>query len=375
MTALAPAFVLMMTAGQASAAIAVDNDVSVNWQDDTPIGCDCSVELIGAPRLIRNTSEALERLKIAIHFNRNVIVPAMLSLSVSAFDTTGGRILRPDNDRGQVPVQLSFSMGTNLSPINDSDIVLDLRDFRVISLPVTTPADLFSKLPQHLILTVTGQITGTNTNNYAPGIVARVTFYGPGAQVLIDRVGDKTFQRGNALDVPPRSMPVVRALGELESRRLQGVDLDRGGRTARAVGFTHAFDLPPGARIVGGVVRVRVVGRDPGHSSNLVLLDQGVRDVIAGERVVPVISFMHLPRAVLPANTSEFELSIDLGSVPVTFHDPLRGHRDTPASTVLDLRAELDSGRLNVIIVGDVGLDYSSLNLTFHDPREDEVPQ
>ena len=106
-----------------------------------------------------------------------------------------------------------------------------------------------------------------------PGLVT-ITLSGAGNEALIDRVGDDELNPGDALDIPPRSVNLVRALNQINTargpNRLLELDAVPPAGVDGITGFTHAFNLPlSGALVERAILRLHV-------TNDVTLADGGV---------------------------------------------------------------------------------------------------
>jgi hypothetical protein len=178
---------------------------------------------------------------------------------------------------------------------------------------------------------------------------------------LVNRVGDNdNFHGGDAADIPRRSVEIVQALSKSET---PPVELDEGGSN-RLVGFTHAFDLPKGATIVGAVLRLRIRSDDPLFFNDTITFNEGVLALAVTGQGFPTTPFRYL-LGFEPVTGETYDLNIDLSNVPVLFSCPTctpGGHFPENPDAFVNLLSDLENGQLNVIIADDTNVDFS----TFH---------
>ncbi len=172
---------------------------------------------------------------------------------------------------------------------------------------------------------------------------------------ITDRVGDvDNFHPGDASDIPRRSAAIVQALALSETTP---AELDE-ARSNRSVGFTHAFDLPAAGQITGAVLTVRVTSADELVSTDVLILDPGVRAYNEARLDFPRTNLEHL-LGFKPVAGVIYDLKVDLSHVPVVYSDyfPLQ------PDGFLNLLPELADGRLDVLTGDDVMVDASRLTV------------
>jgi hypothetical protein len=338
LAAISTLLILCSTGSRQVAAIDLPNDVEVQWSLCGPASCTVSVS--GAPRRVSTRDEARD---LQLHFAATA--SAGVSVKLKVFQAMSLEPIKVDNTN-------LVLIGPRIDIAGDHPEILSVSGF-----------ENFDKLPDtDLILTLELHVVGG-----ARAGSLTVTLSGPGQWNAVDRVGDvDNFHPGSALDVPPRSTELVRALNQLQAlRKTQAVELDAESTGAElAVGLTHAFDLPRDARIHGAFLTLRLTSGDPGSSSDFILLDSAVRN--ARQRRVPVIFLKHLVQPE-PSFVSDnvYDFTINLRNVPislVSLDDPIPSQ---PPS--VDRAGDLEDGRLDVIVVGNSKVDFSELRITFDD--------
>jgi hypothetical protein len=336
----------LLCLGNRVSAIALDNDVDISVSVTPPFRgeCpDCIVKVQGAPRLATGPDASEFVIHVDIDAPSSVGV-FTLNLNVFTADS-----LQP------LALQL---LGLNCQSACMTSYDLPVRRFANVG-QLTSPASPLAG--QALIFTVEAFVRLSGGSGPA---TVTVTVAGPGHEIVVDTVGDKdSFQQGDALDIPPRSTELARALSRIGtirgSNRVVELDVDR-PRGELAVGFTHSFELDRHDRVQDATLTLNVTGDGP--SNDFVLLDNGVRDVGSRERCVPLI----------PLDTSQGALTIDLSEVTFIWssYPSLRDHQCFPATAPTDLRSELRDGRLDVIVVGDLRVDFAELRIVLRDPTD-----
>jgi hypothetical protein len=321
--------------GHASAAIAVDNDVTVGWSDTDPCVpvSRCKPLVVGAPRLIRDAKDA-QSLILTITAgaaNQEPFHDFTLRLRVRTGDLR--EVCIPLRVPCVGPLFLSYSPESGLFTEPGSAKSL---------------ADLVSQFPEllpfPLVLTLEGGFIG-NIGELAKPVT--LTLSGGGREVIIDRIGDDdSFHPGDALDIPARSVQMALALSRLHAdlrqfpAELDGARTLRGER-GRPVGFTHTFDLPDRSRIDDAVLVLHLRSVSGGFN-DFVLLDEGVRTVAQGRPIFAVQRIFVrdvLPSPVVPGESYVVEVNL---------------------RRVL---AALGNGQLNVIVASDTDVDFADLRV------------
>ena len=337
-SAAAAVLLLIGFSGRASAAIALDNDVTVGWADGEgclPVKCDAVV--VGAPRLLRDLTDA-RSFSLTItrsHETRADFTGMTLFLHVHAADLKPVCIETGLPGGFGCPLRLRYSQDTGFT-VGGQDSL----------------ADVISRFPDALPFPLILTLKGTLFGSVVPGIFtvppATLTLSGGGNEIIIDRVGDDDdFHQGDALDIPARSVQVALALGEIHGDLRQDPgELDaslrpRGDRN-RPVSFTHAFNLPDHADIESAMLVLHVRSGASGAFNDFVLLDQGVRIVAS-----------HGPGPAVPR---------------IFLRDLLRGPAIPGESYVIQLNlrrvlADLGDRQLNVIVADDTEVDFSDLRI------------
>jgi hypothetical protein len=352
-------------------AISLENDVDVSWSNlgGCPPG-QCKIQVFGAPRMVQRASSELAPTKEDLRGLRIVI-----SKGDGQVDFLSVKLLLKFIG---TPVTYTFTFVQMDDPSHRTFFqkydngVLSVDDFETEEFP-------FGFHVLELTFVVEGKFITVPRNMGAPPVIElpKVIVSGIGNEVRVDTVGDfENFHPGDVQDIPPRSLNIVRALNELASVGIRAVELDAaprfGAKLERTTSLTHLFKPASIARIQSAELEL-CVASDPFHSNDLVLLDQGIRDVARGQSGVQVIRFSDVsPSENMRCGVGShgFRLTIDLAAVPTTFSYPPPDHSHvvTPPGTHNLLR-ELGDGRLNVIIVGQTSLDYSKLTIVF---RNDE---
>ena len=400
MTPVVLASLLFLTdlARDLSAAIVLDNDVDIGVSDTTPCdnrGFECTGVVIGAPRLLSNPSDDIDDVILSIDINPNAVILPLgntARLTFTFYEVNGMPFCQPFTgpDRCSTFFTLGlFSLnavaGTCqpvVRPVTVRDCVdsVFLKDFQ----------DFQSRLPTRpLIFTVQASFFLSIMQDPVKVVT---TLSGPGNEIIVDRLGDVSdTQAGVALDIPPRSMELARALIQLEDNRgkTRGVNFDtrrpRRADAAHVVGFTHAVDLPaesikhhpdvrhddrPNRRIHGATLSVSVKRDDPPISTDFILLDRAVNALAVGRRAFPLVLFCHLTDVPGPDPGSPRTLEINLKRVPVVFTPPTVDDPCPQQRATLNLLDDLSDGRLNVIVADDDPVDFSDLRITLFDPVE-----
>lgn len=341
------AIVCLLCQGDRVSAIALDNDVDISGSEGPlhPECLSCVVIVHGAPRL----AQGREALDFLVHIDidkdeEESIQAFTLNLNLLRAGTlqpTGVRLVGPS-----CPVEDSCMTSYDLSVREDFENTQILE-----SIPHAQSTFVF-------VVEGSLQLSGSG-----PATVT-VTVTGPGHEIIADTVGDKDdFQSGGALDIPARSVELVQALGRIGvirgRDRVVELDVDR-PRGQLAVGFTHAFGLARRDRIQAAILTLTVAGNGP--LDDFLLVDNGVRDVGSRERCVPLI----------PLDTSQLRIEVDLTHVTSvsSSYPSLRDHPCFAATDPTDLRSELRDGRFDVIVVGDLKVDFAELRITLRNPPD-----
>jgi hypothetical protein len=337
-----------------SAAIALDNDVDVSGSDtffcESSV-TECPVQVFGAPRLVR--LEDLDRLFITVELDQAFIDSQpnesinQINLSLQVYDASGRPVCAGDI----CPVGLGF--GGVLSNIGKTCVILHQSEQddeacpKLLVVRQDPPA-----LPGDLLLTVRGSVS-TGPNHPGGEGAVLITLSGAGNEALIDRIGDDdSGKAGGALDIPPRSVNLVRALNEIsaarEPTRLLELDAAPPAHVEGIIGFTHAFDLPPSkARVERAILRLHVTN-DVTRAHGGV----GTRRPASGNE----------------GERRTYEVAIDLDTASIEGTGQWAsglassGSESPPQVT---LRPNLERGRLDVIVTGEIAVDFSELTVIF----------
>jgi len=351
-------FLFLTGVPRIAAAIGLDNDVAIDWgncpQPHPKYRC-LSAKVVGAPRTIpRLPSPATVEITVRIEGG----VPLTGLLEVAAYDDQLREVCLSFETgcRASVPVTFSHTGTFHLPPVQ---------------LP-----------PETTIIAVKGHLESSAMNSP----IATIVVGGEGDPILVDRVGDDdgrpgepdSIHPGDAADIPPRSIAVVRALARLEDGllRKRAVDLDEvGSRGHVAVGLTHAFPAgDDGLRrrdVKTATLRLTLSVDDACHSDDVVLLDRAVNTVAAGRRNSLPLSRLPdlIPECATAASiTGLFTFTIDLKQVPVRILSLDDLSLTDP--TVENLTGDLEDGKLDVIVAGQSTVDRSALDITLKEPRD-----
>jgi hypothetical protein len=344
-------FLVVGLAREGAAQIVLDNDVTLDWQNES-LTAPQPASVFGAPRLVRDWQS------LAITLEATGSPRGVVQLSFYTQDFTR--------------VCLRLSCQPVSRPFEQQDLPaarFTLADFVISEFSEFTSLDEFiALLPTPGIVVINGRFVAAGER---PDI--RLTVSGDGNQIITGRIGDIGIRTGDALDVPTRSIELMRALAHIDTTwfRTRVVNLDVTAPSAGrvAVGFTHAFDFPldpagtPIDRIEGAVVRLRLANARPSAANDFILLDRGVRRVSNERPRIPLIFLRDLepPRPV--GDTQEF--SIELTKVPISFLSP--GDPMPSAPQLFDVTADLKDRQLDVILVGTSTIDYSDLTVRLRD--------
>jgi hypothetical protein len=345
-------------------AISLDNDVDVSWSNlgTCPVGL-CKIQVFGAPRVVQvdppgstPTKEDLSGLQIVISKGDGSVDFDSVKLSLKFIGK---------------PVTYTFAFRR---PPGDPDSFFDKYPDGVLSVDAFETEPFPSFATSQLAFVVAGTFITTAGSKAKAGVaLPTVTVSGIGNEIRVDTVGDvENFDPGDAEDIPPRTLNIVRVLSELASASIgiRAVELDAAPQLRaerdRSTGLTHLFTPAAIARIQTATLEL-CVASDHFHSNDLVLLDQGVREVARGQLDVQVIRFKDiLPSEPVPCGVGNHGhvLTIDLAAVPTNFIYPSPAHSHVLIQGgTRNLLRELGDGRLNVIIVGQTSLDYSHLTI------------
>jgi hypothetical protein len=363
-----------------TAAIILDNDANISWSNNIdPFGCagtaKCRVPVVGAPRLM-TTSDPTESFTVVIAVGPGGFSsgrePEIRQLDLVIRDAAPECLesvppqLTPDGLSKCLPGRFAFQ-GT--PKFVSGKATLHLADFTPFL--GGTLGNVLDHFDRDVIITVEASI-------HLPAAEAPVaiTLSGAGRQVLISRIGDvDKFLPGTALDIPTRSTELVRALNQIESTPFpkHAVEFDRvvSSNADVSIGFTHAFDLLREAgdkstnSIYGATLLLRVANDGRHFSDDFILLDAGVNSVTSGRQRVPLIFLRHLHTVPVQDQVNAYDFTIDLTNVPISILSP--GDLRPPISS--NLIGQLGDGRLNVIVIGHVSVDFSDLRITLNDPQ------
>jgi hypothetical protein len=227
---------------------------------------------------------------------------------------------------------------------------LTLSNFSITGLP-------FGKTDR-LIVAVQGHLAIT-TETRPPGPV--ITISG-GEPVIVDRVGDlDPCDSGGILDIPARSVQLAQALNQLPKPLELDSWITDCGRTPQAgqVGWTHVFPLHQG-NIKNAKITVELLTTPRCQSDGYIRLGTGV----GTDRVTVIFLDDLLPHPCDdqfgPPLGPPRHVVLDLTKAPV------RRGRTQPFELV-PLLDYLEEGRLNVIVNGDNGVNYSVLTITLNE--------
>jgi hypothetical protein len=322
--------------------IALDNDSEILSSASGPIGFRCVVcrlEIVGAPRLVEAADAAsVGRIKIALDVRGND-APASLSINVNVYEAD---TLRPVLNDGGTPFQLQGPVCPMSSdpfcknPFHGKISLSQFDGFQSLEFLQRT-------FGRDVILTIALSVRFASSAT-SPAI--ELTVSGAGDEILVDRIGDSGVKTpGHALDVPPRSMVVVDALGRLAAgaRQQTGVELDVSGLN-RPVGLTHAFNLRHGAIIDRATLTLHIEPGGGGFNNDYVFLDDGVSILAAdGPRGAPRTFIRDLPGFV-------------------------RGEASAVELDLSTLLSDLYDGQLNVIVSDDSVVNFSELRIFLREP-------
>ena len=348
---------------ETAAQIVLDNDVEVAWSNGFNLReCAgttlCRRPVVGAPRLVTDASVASEPLNILIA----IAAPADTSpVTIVKFDLIVRRATFECLERippGGCLTRLTLR-GRAQIPINFSDFPLELglNDFD----------GFFPEGDKIIAVDAQFQLSG----RLAP---VTTTLSGAGNEVAINRVGDLGFSRGDARDIPTRSVEVVRALDQIPSGLLPNgriVELDAQSPSRRAIaGFTHTVTVPrhddgrPFNTIKSATLSLRLKSAQGGSTNGFILLDRAV-DRITGDATnaqrIPLVLLRDLAIST-PRPDDTVDVTVDLEHVPVSVLS--REGLALPRSR--NLLADLNDDRLNVIVVGSQ-VDFSDLTVFLND--------
>jgi hypothetical protein len=306
-----------------AAAIVVEDDVTVEHPNCTP---NCPHARTGPPRFVGNP----DQLTIFIDLSDNSPNPLGRNFLELIFYDENLTELCVDSDELHGNPCHGF---LRLSDLPGGKISLTLRNFGITR-----------SINPDWIITIKGTIAiGTLPPGQSLPSPVTVTI-SAGNAVIADRVGDLDFAPEGVLDVPPRSVELVRAMIQLQK---PAMELDATSRDEMQVGWTHVFQSP-GGNIKDAKITVQLSDQPPCRSNDFIRVDS------------------HVIRL------------DDLQPEP----DPCSLGRGTSSLLILDLMkanltGELNDGPLNVIVsqerrdpsIGGVGngVSYSILTITLKD--------
>jgi hypothetical protein len=374
LAAISAVSLLLMTslAIRVFAGIELDNDVILDWQlCNESSNCGRGV-IVGAPRLVTDLGDAGTDLELTVDADFPSVTISFLDLVVR---------------QKTVECLDSQSLVSRKSVCVRRLHLIELQDPHTshsFTVPFQRPISAFGESvandfvgnlpPGEAVITVEARIsTGGPTT-------VTMTLSGDGHQVAINRLGDvDDFKPGGALDIPARSTELAQVLSQLDSAllpRRAPAELDapaaRGADVA--VGFTHAFDLPRegGGIVDGGSLLLRVKREGGDFSKDFILLDGAVRALQNGRPRVPLIFLRDLRASQVRELPDIYEFDINLAKVPISV---LTAGNPVPSALGRrDVTADLEDGRLNVIVVGKSVVDFSDLTVTFDDPPARQSP-
>lgn len=341
-------------AGDVSAQILLDNDITVDWQQCRVLGvvtASCRTPAFtGVPRTVTpRAEEGVNAMKIVVDIRGGALRSGILELSV--YDEAlqelcfGPTACRLSHAFTEVPVD-----GFSLADFDSAD----------------------RRFPDDAILTVRGHLSLDVPPGVDPEVSITVT--GDGNPIIINRVGDRdNFHPGDVPDIPSRSIALTRALNELATTKLARHALELDTSAPRygggVVGWTHSF-VPRRANLPRSSLESAIItlslSPNPCASNDFILFDSGVNNIAAGRGSrVPLVFVQDLPQCHVAGTAYT---AVDLTSAPVRFLSLRDGRLSEPV--VRDLTGDLRDGQLNVIVVGESAVDFSQLRITTSDPHE-----